>query len=487
MKYKTFAPYPHQIEAHARASNANHYAFLFEMGTGKTFTTILMLRDIYTKNKAVTKTLIVSPAVTLSNWKDEILMHSFIPEEKIYIANQVGKKRLTKLNEYLEKDENIIIITNYEAFLNTDFLNRIILWDSKVIVADEMHYIKSEKSKRSKVLVTLADNVRSASGSVFGLTGTPVLNSPEDLFMQWRFLDGGKTFTQNYFAFRAHFMKDENSNWARKPGYFPKWVFRNERMPEIQKAISTSSMSVKKEEVLKDLPPMVVINRKVKMSTDQRRMYDSLKEDFLTWIDNQQGISEAVVANLAIVKALRLMQIASGFVTTDEGNTIPIQDNPKIPVLKELLQQITVNNKVILWCAFKYNYKQLAKVCEELGIKYVLLTGEQDTEQKNENVKEFRKDPNCKVIIANRKAGGIGINLVEASYSIVFSRNFNLADELQSEARNFRGGSQIHEKITKINLILEDSIEVEAIEMLSKKQAIADNVIQLTRLIRSMK
>jgi len=264
-------------------------------------------------------------------------------------------------------------------------------------------------------------------------------------------------------------------------------VFRNERMPEIQKAISTSSMSVKKEEVLKDLPPMVVINRKVKMSTDQKRMYDSLKEDFLTWIDNQQGISEAVVANLAIVKALRLMQIASGFVTTDEGNTIPIQDNPKIPVLKELLQQITVNNKVILWCAFKYNYKQLAKVCEELGIKYVLLTGEQDTEQKNENVKEFRKDPNCKVIIANRKAGGIGINLVEASYSIVFSRNFNLADELQSEARNFRGGSQIHEKITKINLILEDSIEVEAIEMLSKKQAIADNVIQLTRLIRSMK
>ena len=97
--------------------------------------------------------------------------------------------------------------------------------------------------------------------------------------------------------------------------------------------------------------------------------------------------------------------------------------------------------------------------------------------QKRESMRAFRETDSCRVVIANRRAGGIGINLVESDYSIIYSFNFNLADELQSEARNHRGGSQIHEKITQIRLIAKGTIEEMALQALEKKQSISDVII----------
>jgi SNF2 family DNA or RNA helicase len=84
-------------------------------------------------------------------------------------------------------------------------------------------------------------------------------------------------------------------------------------------------------------------------------------------------------------------------------------------------------------------------------------------------------------MIAQRTAGGIGVNLVGASYSIIFSRDFSLNAELQSEARNHRGGSQIHDKIIKIDLITENSIEKEVVKALNNKEEIASKIIDVIR------
>jgi SNF2 family DNA or RNA helicase len=97
--------------------------------------------------------------------------------------------------------------------------------------------------------------------------------------------------------------------------------------------------------------------------------------------------------------------------------------------------------------------------------------------EKQESMDRFQKDNDCRVMIANRKAGGIGVNLTAASYSIVYSRNFSLSDELQSEARNFRSGSEIHEKITKIDLAAKDTIDIRVLESLSNKEFTSEQII----------
>ena len=113
--------------------------------------------------------------------------------------------------------------------------------------------------------------------------------------------------------------------------------------------------------------------------------------------------------------------------------------------LRDLLEDLTPEHKVIVWAVFKQNYRDIAKVCADLKIEYVTLSGEQSTKEKNDAVEKFKTNPDTKVIIANPQAGGVGVNLQEASYSIFYSRNFSLENDLQAEARNYRGGSEIHE------------------------------------------
>ena len=85
-----------------------------------------------------------------------------------------------------------------------------------------------------------------------------------------------------------------------------------------------------------------------------------------------------------MVKAIRLLQIASGFAVNDAGEETVFDDVPRLNDCKEYVDQIVneYGEKCILWCSFKQNYKMLAKMCDELGIKYVFITGNETTEEK---------------------------------------------------------------------------------------------------------
>lgn len=85
------------------------------------------------------------------------------------------------------------------------------------------------------------------------------------------------------------------------------------------------------------------------------------------------------------------------------------------------------------------------------------------------------------VAICNRRAGGVGVNLVAASHSIVYSRNFSLEEELQSEARNYRSGSERHESIVKIDLAVKDSIDEEVMLALKNKEQVSTQVLDMVK------
>jgi SWI/SNF-related matrix-associated actin-dependent regulator 1 of chromatin subfamily A len=106
-----------------------------------------------------------------------------------------------------------------------------------------------------------------------------------------------------------------------------------------------------------------------------------------------------------------------------------------------------------------------------------MITGEQTASEKQVSIDKFQEDPEYKVIIANQASGGTGLNLTAASYMVYFSKSFSLAHDLQSEARNYRNGSQIHESITRIDLIAKDTIDELITEALNKKVEIAETIL----------
>jgi SNF2 family DNA or RNA helicase len=190
-------------------------------------------------------------------------------------------------------------------------------------------------------------------------------------------------------------------------------------------------------------------------------------------------------ATLAITRALRLQQISSGYVPVkvDAGDGVltekilPLKDNPRALALQEILEGIVPTAKVLVWAVFADNYRTIAEVCDELKVKYVSVTGQQTGKQKMEAVAAINEDDATRVLIGHPGAGGIGINLVAASYSIFYSRGFSLEFDLQAEARNYRGGSERHATINRIDLIAKNTIDEKVSKALSEKQAISDRLI----------
>lgn len=466
--------YTHQVEILEQSKSLPNLALFWDCGTGKTKGLIDILRYKYNLKKDISPTLILSPLVTLFNWKNEFKLWSGVPLERICILGCSGKKRIKTLSEQMKKDPNCIIVVNYEALQNDEFYRLLVNWEPEIVVADEIHLLKNHKSKRAKKAVSIADKAKYR----YGLTGTPILNSITDVFFQYRFLDGGKTFGKSFWVFQDKYMYDENSAWRSRPGYFPKLRPRPEKFDELQEKMYKIASRVKKEECL-DLPPLIEVVKLLELSKEQARMYKQMQQEFITFVQDHKDAckTKAVVANLALTKALRLQQIVSGFVKTEEGDIIEIKDNPRLKLTEELVTSIVPKHKLIIWCSFRHNYQQLGKMLKRLNIEHVFLTGQMTVLQKQEAINAFTNKISTRVIVANRRAGGIGINLTEASYSIVFSKNFSLGEERQSEARNYRGGSGMHEKITKINLVARGTIDELVSDSLGNKQKLSTRII----------
>lgn len=461
----------HQVHAIRVAEVVPDLGLFMEQGTGKTRTMIEIMRRKYAKVNRLQKTLIIAPIIVCENWKHEIKMYSKINPSDVVVLTGSGRSRVDLFLKQVGTDlsKAKIIVTNYEAMLMQDLYKLLMMWEPEILVCDESQRIKNPQSKRAKAVVQLAD----LTSNNFMLSGTPILNSAMDVFMQYRALDRGKTFGKNYFSFRNLYFVDKNAG-MNKQNHFPNWVPRDSTYPELQEKMKKSAIRVLKKDCL-DLPPLVRQQVLASLSPAQAKAYKEMYNEYITFIDAHEG-PKAVVAQMAITKALRLQQIVTGF-AKDENGVVHRLDNPRLAVLEELLESLDPKAKVIIWAVFKENYSMIAELCEKLGRQYREIHGDVPQKAREQNLEDFRKDPDVNTIIMNQGAGGVGINLVEAGYSIYYSKGFKLEDDLQSEARNYRGGSEMHEKVTRIDIVAPGSIDELINEALYNKQQIGNEIL----------
>jgi len=463
-------PWSHQVAAVEMAKSGNEIMLNHDVGVGKTASAVNIMRWYYAINHQKLATLVIAPIVTRDNWLQTVLEWSKLKREDVLLLRGSGNDKAAQVKALMGRP--VIIVTNLESILNENLFSALLLYRPQVCVLDESHQCKSYQSKRAKQLAKIFMNARYR----ILLSGTPILNQVTDIFMQFKLLDGGATFGNNYFLFRAKYMYDANAAFkARTNHYFPDWRPRLDMFDELSEKISRKCHRAIKSECL-DLPPYRVLDVYVEMSATQKKHYMEMKRDFITYVESSRE-ERAVLAQLAITKSLRLQQIVSGFLKTDDGHEVDIAGNPRLAELENLLGQITIGHKVIVWALFKRNHVHIAKLCSDMGLEYVQLNGDQSADEKAEAVRRFQTDASVRVMIANQQAGGTGVNLQAASYSIYYSRSFNLAHDLQSEARCYRGGSEIHEKITRINLICPDTIDQVISEALSRKEDISKKIL----------
>ena len=105
-------------------------------------------------------------------------------------------------------------------------------------------------------------------------------------------------------------------------------------------------------------------------------------------------------------------------------------------------------------------------------VDYYGLTPQED---RQDNIRKFQNNPECRFLVGTPQTGGYGITLTQANTVIYYSNGYDLEKRLQSEDRAHRIGQ--NKRVTYIDLICEDTVDEKIVKALRDKINIASEVM----------
>ena len=465
-KFKT-KPYAHQLTALQKSWNKETYAYFMEMGTGKTKVLIDNLAMLYDKGK-VDGALIIAPKGVIGTWyNQEIPTHLPDHIENVSVLWQalITKKQKESLDSLFKTEEKLhILIMNVEALSTskgTEFAAKFLNCHRSMIAIDESTTIKNSSAKRTKNILSLAKLAKYRRI----MTGSPVTKNPLDLYSQCEFLSPWLLNFQSFYAFRNRYAEMKTIN-ARGRSIQVVNYFKN--IGELSDKLKNFSYRVLKEDCL-DLPDKIYVKRNIALTPEQLKVYQQMKTTALAILNGKQVTSVTVLTQL-----MRLHQITCGHFTADDGSTQIIKNN-RISELMNVLEEI--EGKAIIWANYQHDIVQIQKAIEkeydkDYAVTYYGLTPQ---DERQENIKKFQNDPNCRFLIGTPQTGGYGITLTAANTVIYYSNGYDLEKRLQSEDRAHRIGQK--KAVTYVDLITEKTVDEKIVKALRKKINIASEVL----------
>jgi SNF2 family DNA or RNA helicase len=465
-KFKT-KPYAHQITALEKSWNKENFAYFMEMGTGKTKVLIDNVAMLYDKGK-IDGVLIVAPKGVVKTWYEQELpthLPDHIENVSILWQPNITKAQQEKLESLFEIETALhILVMNVEA-LSTDkgvkFATKFINSHKAMMAIDESTTIKTPTAKRTKNIIRIGLDAKYKRI----MTGSPITKNPLDLYTQSEFLDPWLLDFASYYAFRNRYAEMKTMHVH---GRSIQVVDKFQNLSELSDKVKEFSYRVLKEDCL-DLPPKVFIKRHVSLTPNQKKVYEQMKEKAIAHLNGKVTTTMTVLTQL-----MRLHQITCGYVTADDGTTQQVESN-RLNELMSVLED--TDGKVIIWANYQMSVSDIMK---ELTKKYgpnsfVHYYGLTPQEDRQDNIRKFQNDPECRFIIGTPQTGGYGITLTQANTVIYYSNGYDLEKRLQSEDRAHRIGQK--KTVTYIDLIAEDTIDEKIVEALRKKINIASEVM----------
>ncbi len=413
-----------------------------EPGCGKTRMALESVRD----EKRV---LILCPSSIKENWKNEIgkwlgsaaYSHSYLvsgtKEMRAYQWNQI-------YGRHWSDDHERFVVMNYEQLLK-DWQYMPKEWD--VIIADEATRLANHKTKTWKILFS-----NFISPRFIALTGTPIINSPIDLFGILNIISKGKVFP-NYWKFLNRYCIRE-ARFHRIVGF--------QNLKELKDIAAPYILRRLKSEVLTELPPRVIQDITFPLSEKESKQYEAIRKEIAGELQGEIGKN----INLAVVKMLRLRQCV------DDCRLIgkPEIESSKLAALKDILEPIIASGeKAIVFSQFSQMvdllYHDLFYGDKEHNC--YRLSGDTPTEVRQKIIDEFNKDLQGAVLVMT-DAGAFGLNVTGASYVIMYDLPFSVAKYEQRVGRAHRIGQKAS-AVTVYNLLADVPVEKRTRAILDRK------------------
>lgn len=453
LKYK-LKPFKHQEEAILFGLQHDRFLLLDDMGLGKT-ASIIHIAEQRKVRKEIKHCLIVCGIATLrGNWRKEIKLHS--NETFKIIGEKVNKKGVSSYTSIRERTEEVLkpineffLIVNIETLRSDDFVDAIKYGPNEIdmIVVDEIHKTANKQSQQGANLLKLNAKYEIAA------TGTLLTSAPVNAYLPLKWLGIEKANLTNY-----------KKQYCEFGGFGGHEIIGYKNLEILKEEIDKNSLRRTKD-ILPDLPEKTIIKEIVTLSDEHRKFYNDVKKG----VKEECNKIQLNTSNLlSLVTRLRQATACPQILTTNNIKSSKLERC--VELTEDLIEK---GEKVVIFSTFKESVRYLA---EELK-KYnpLVCTGDSKDSEISENVDKFQTDPNYKLIIATHQKMGTGITLNAAAYMIFMDTPFNASEFQQSCDRIYRIGTK--RPVFIYNLVCEGTIDERVAQIIDKKQAISDYVI----------
>lgn len=444
-------PFKHQVEGYYYGLACPRFLLGDEQGLGKTKQAI----DLAVNRKAlygIRHCLIIAGVSSLRfNWASEIEKHS---DEGCHILGQrtlrngrvalkMNKEKLEDAKRLTRGELPFFVVTNIESIrdpgVRQELANACANGEIGMIVFDEFHRCKNPETKQGKAILALTAPYEMA------MTGTPVLNTPLDLYTVLAWLGIEK---HNYYQFRKFYCY---LNGREVTGYKNQDILRQ--------SLQGHMLRRKKADELPDLPPKIYTDELLELEGNQRTVYEAIREEI------KSNLVDVYAAPNPLAKMVRLRQ-ATGFPGIVSES---VTESVKLRRMVEIVEDCASNGKK---CVVFTNWVEVADEAARLLAKFSPARYHGANPEAEADKARFMTDPNCKVLIGTIPKMGVGFTLTVATTCVFLDEPWNKGTKEQCEDRLHRIGTT--EPISVITLMCKDTIDQRINDMVYAKGKMAE-------------
>lgn len=469
--------YAHQRESINFLVKRSGALLTLDMGLGKTRCSLVAAQQLYAERK-IDRVLVLAPAAVRISWREEFtkleaeslqfLQCVYKPKEQAIVAT-----RTTASNTILP-----VLTISYALLPQKRHVEALSKWAASgktLLVCDESSFLKSRTAKQTKGSAQIAKYCLYR----WLLTGTPIANSPLDLYGQALVMANGagplKQF-KNFYHFRSRYAQLVTQHMGRKSF---QTVVGYQNLDELTEKFKPYVLRRTKQECL-DLPAKSYTVREIQLSEATWRIYQELRRDALLALPDEDVRPEPNAA----VRILRLCQLTSGHVSycqvdPDEatGNVSDVSSE-KLDWLAEQILKGELSNEqaLIVWCRWVRERIRLQQLLATKIEVYGVFGGQQE-KNRSYNVQSFQTSTKRRVLVAQQHSGGYGLNLTAASTAVYLSNDFSFTARIQSEDRTHRllqTNPCLYIDVVAVGPRGQKTVDAHVLECLRNKKSISD-------------
>jgi len=442
--------YPHQIEGIRKLARMKSFLLGDDMGLGKSLQALTVFAIDVVRGWCET-CIVVAPVTLKANWSDEIEKFTRIP---FVLLDGTPKKRREQLLEFRQMKGPRILIVNYEQVVSHAAELKAVAFD--VAIFDEAHYLKNPGAKRTKACLELY------SKRSFLLTGTPMLNHVNELWSILHRIDPlaypryGR-FVNRYCVFG---------------GYKDKQIVGVKNEAELNERLQRVMLRRLKKDVL-DLPEVQIIERRVDLSKEQKKIYDSVINEMKL----PRSDAEPDEIENALTKFLRLKQIC--------GTTLPFTGEDHSSKLdlacEDDLELILNGHRVVVFTQFRSVLDAYTERMSKSDIPIFQLHGDVPQSERQGVVKIWGSTKEPGVIVCMLQVAGVGLNMTQARHASFLDKLFVPGLNQQAIDRLHRIGASATQPVQVREYLCRNTIESRVNQILRTKSKLFGEVVEVDR------